>query len=267
MKYLVAAAVLIAGLCSTADASIWYRVTFTGDTLLNNVFVDGVVDSTAADNDLYDGARFLGGKRSYWESDYDDFNTQWDNLSNNGYVFDEFNLWGFDGKGKHWGEDYKPLEWLGGTGPTGWEFRLLDWSWGTPPEGYHTLQFPGWFVTDPQYALGLDDSDLASKVFTVDFLIDPNDAWWNQDTQGDGDYDALNDLEVPILTMWFGGWITEYVDGDMGDYVMYQGNFIAGEGGSAGSPQVIPEPSSIAIWSVIGAVGLGIAYRRRRKQS
>lgn len=35
--------------------------------------------------------------------------------------------------------------------------------------------------------------------------------------------------------------------------------------GDFGEPPIVPEPASIAIWSVIGLVGLGVAYRRRRK--
>jgi len=37
--------------------------------------------------------------------------------------------------------------------------------------------------------------------------------------------------------------------------------------GDFGTPGVVPEPASIAIWSVIGLVGVGMAYRRRRKSA
>jgi len=271
MKYLLAAAVLIAGLCSTADASIWYRVTFTGETLLNNVFVDGADGSTAADNDLYDGARLLEDARTFVGSEHSTFREEWNVLSDAGYTFNYFNFFGLDGRGANWGEDYKPFEILSASGPEGWFTGIDAFPEGYSPGGHHTLDYPYW-LSWPEDGLPLGrfengvynpDPSLSDYVFSVDLLIDPNDEWWGRDTQGSGEDSAPNDWSSQV-TFWFGGYFSKD-DENMYTH-MFQGNFIAGEPGSAGTPQVIPEPSSIAIWSVIGVVGLGIAYRRRRRQ-
>jgi hypothetical protein len=226
---------------------------FTGADLLNNVFVDGIDGSTAVQNGLYDGARLLrvgdnpthaDAGRTYRVNQHDKFTTRWDTYAAAGYVLDEFNLWGLDGLGANWGEDYKPYEFVAMTGPAGWTTDYYTWptSWGTPPVGYITDKFPHWF--GGAGGLSMTATDLASKMFTVTIKFDTANMWWGQDVGG-----APNSLDE--LTMWFGGWISKYDGtGECVDYHLYEGNMT-----------VVPVPAAV----LLGILGLSVAGVKLRK--
>ena len=244
---------------STAEASpLHLRWSFTGEDLLSHAYVNGADGSTAVDNDLYEGARLLRdgtsptseqAARTYVESEHSTFDNRWNALADSGATFDSFNLWGLDGNGENWGEDYKPTEWLSATGPSDWSTGTHDYEalWGSPPSGTITSEFPFWNAGEGE-GMAIDGSeDLSSFEFTVDLLIDEEDAWWDLDTG-----DAPNSLDELEFTVWFGGMMST---GDM-----YEGNLVL----SGSNVQIIPLPAPV----FMGLAGLaGVAYLRRRQSN
>ena len=256
----------VALLTGTAGAApIEYRFEFTAADLLNNTFVDGVDGSTAADNQLFDGARTLrwGTKgnhsetaRTFVESQHEKFNQRWDQYVEEGYILDQFNLWGFDnGVSTLWGEDYKPYEWVWLEGPANWEMGFVTLA--SPPAGYHTDQVPYWKASAPAYGISIGASlaDLESYAFAAIIAFDVDDMWWGQDTQG-----APNSLS-DLMTFWFGSYLRLY-DMDQGsngftlvNSHIYEGNF--------GSETIhTPEPGTLFLLGT-GLLGL-VGYQRKR---
>lgn len=267
-RTIIAAMGIAAGLGVGSAQALTLTYEFTAADLFNQVFVDGADGSSAADNDLFDGARLLrvgtnGGHaeagRTYVESQHDNFTSRWNQYTEEGYVFDYFNLWGLDGRGAFWGEDFKPLQWVDATAPDGWVTGKHTWpaSWGTPPAGYLTDEFPYFWSPDPANAFNLDAdiSFLASQKFSVTIEFDTTDAFWGQDIQ-----DAPASLGAgEEIVFWFGGYVTKFDgQGEMDDWHLYEGNMTL----TASAP--IPEPVT-GLLALIGMGGLGVAGLRRRR--
>lgn len=251
---------------SPAAASEIYIFHFTGADLLNNAFVDGADGSTAADNDLYAGARLLHQGASpthadvgstFQQSQHDNFINRWNQYTADGYVLDEFHLWGFgDGRTSPWGEAYKPFEWVSLTGPDGWQTNLETWAptWGDAPEGSYTDKYPRW-IGGPDHGLqlGATIEELQALEFTATIAFDPEDAWWDVDTQGAGSVDAPNSLTDGELTMWFSSYITQYDQaGNFADYHVYEGNLTA----------LAPSPAAAGA-GLVGMMTMMVVRRRR----
>lgn len=230
-------------------------ISFTAADLFEQVYVAGADGSTAADNALFDGARLLrvgtngnhaDAGRTYVASQHSNFQTRWNQYAQDGYVFTSFNLWGLDGRGANWGEDYKPYSWISASAPTGWEVVWYEWpsSWGTPPAGAYTTLFPGFYATSLSNAIPLlNPTGLDSLLFQVTIMFETSDAWWGQTIPND----PPNDLSSG-LTMWFGGWVEKYSSEekystwDPDDYHLYEGNMYAR----------VPEPATLTL------LGLGM---------
>jgi len=258
---------LVAGNASAASYSYW-QFSFTGEDLMNNVFVEGEDDSSAADNDLYDGARLLrvganpnheDAARTFVESEHQTFNKRWADLHEEGYTFSYFNLWGLDGRGENWGEDYKPYQWISHEAD-GWHTYYQNWDdagYGTPPPDFHTLDFPAWLAETDGDSLDMENPASTEFSFTLQFKND--DMWWGLDTKGLGTEDAPN--ELPEMTIWFGGWLANDYDWDTGH--MYEGNisFTFDEMTPNLGAQV-PEPTT---WLLFGTGLLGLLAIGRKR--
>lgn len=223
--------------------------TFTGADLINNVYdPDGRYD---VDGSLkyYEGARQLGpvsgATGATFDTDPTNFNNIWDAYDNE--VLFQFGLWGTDGYAAQWGEDYKPLSWVSGTGPTGWTFMVDSGS-----------NQPYWVADDGADGLCVkaSQSELEALIFTVSIEFDTDDMWWgNPDGYLYGANTAPNSLYG--LTMGFTGIIGEFdIDGNLIDdyYDVYAGNMFA--------CGVVPVPGAI----ILGGIGVGfVGWMRRRK--
>lgn len=272
-------AVMLITAGSSLAATIEYKFTFTGADLLNRAFVDGVDGSSAVDNNLYDGARLLrvgtnpghvDAGRTYVQSQHDEFENRWNAYSNADYFLYNVGLWGWDGNGANWGEDFKPTEWITHTGlnnASPWTTSMLTWPWGTPPDGTITDQRPDW---DANYdaskpanynGIYLNNPDSWSDfVFTTHLKIDTEDAWWGQNVGN-----APNDLYTPEFTIWFGSYIYGYIDTDNDgekdtwDGHLYEGNIVL----SGTKIEVVPEPATMLLFGV-GLLGIAGVSRRKR---
>ena len=113
-----ASLLLLSVVTSARALTVTQTYQFTGADLMNYVIAPGPDGSTAAGNGEFDGARLRRdgtnpdgqlARRSYWGSQNEDF-TNWLETTNDRFL--SFNLWGLDGRGASWGEDYKPNRWV-----------------------------------------------------------------------------------------------------------------------------------------------------------
>jgi hypothetical protein len=231
---------------------------FTAADLMKHSYVAGADGTTAAENGLFDGARLRRdgtsgsgplAARSYVSSHHASF-SNWASTTTDRML--SFNLWGLDGRGAGWGEDFKPNYWVSHSGPTGWTTWEDTWTnagWGTPPAGYRTEQIVGWDAETFDDGMNFQDADLASKVFRFTLEFETTDMWWNGTTYG-----APNSLYGP-KTFWFGGWFDNDLWGAENDYYIYEGNMVLAP---------VPEPMSISLLGIGLLVG-GLLRRRRAR--
>ncbi|MCC5786791.1 MAG: PEP-CTERM sorting domain-containing protein [Phycisphaerales bacterium] len=263
-KSTVIAFAAAAGIAAAAGAStVQQTYYFTAADLINNQFANGADGTSAADNGLFNGARLLRdgsnpnsaqAARTYVASEHATFNSRWNSLVSGGGELTSFNLWGLDGRGINWGEDYKPHSWVSVSAPDGWSTGFHDagpddigWFQNSDPSGsgyldYNTSLFPYFTPDNGGLALDTDQSVLESLRFSVTIEFDPQNAFWGQDTQG-----APNNIDSG-LTMWWGGWVTDGVE----DHIL-EGNMFA----------VIPLPGPAAM----GLAGLGLVAAGRRRRA
>ncbi|NLF08224.1 MAG: PEP-CTERM sorting domain-containing protein [Pirellulaceae bacterium] len=227
-------------------AIVVYNYTFTGADLINNVFDSTARYSTDGSLKVYEGMRQIGpaegtavGATFLGTSYPTAFTNAWDTAVTKNRVLSTFWLSGNNSYSGQWGEDYKPLEWVSGTGPTGWTF-LIDED-----------EDPVWTTTTA--GLSLTSTELASEVFTVTIKFDTEDMWYNNPNNYlYGCNTAPNSLDG--LTMYFGSYFSE----DGTDVNRYVGNMFA-EGTQ------VPEPATILVWGLLGLIAAGYGVWRRKR--
>lgn len=258
MKKLVTicvAAVVLFVVSGVAQAVIVQQTyTFTGADLINNIF-----DSEGQHSDgslkYYEGARQLGpadtgptGATFLGDPYLTNFNNMWNAYDNE--VLSSFNLWGVNGFGGQWGDDYKPLEWVSGTCPEGWTFELGTWD--NPPAGYLTDKVPVFSAEADGMQVKASQSELEALVFTVTIKFDTDNMWWgNPGNYVYGANTAPNSLYG--LTMGFTSYIGEY-DGQGNLIDNYLDNY-------TGNMMAVPEPASFLLF------GAGLVGCMRRRKS
>ncbi|MFA5240581.1 MAG: PEP-CTERM sorting domain-containing protein [Phycisphaerae bacterium] len=239
--------VLMLAVSGVAQATIVQRTyTFTGADLINNVF-----DSTARYSDgslkVYEGMRQIGpasgtavGATFLTGSYLTNFNSSWNTAVTNNRVLNYVQFSGMDGVAGQWGEDYKPYEWVSGTGPTGWVFEAATYP--SPKAGSLTDKVPTWTAPDGE-GLALTGSGLANQIFTVTIKFDTANMWWgNPSNYLYGANTAPNSLDG--LTIYFASYFS-------------QGETLSNR--YVGNMFIVPEPATMCL------LALGGLLLRRKK--
>ena len=250
-----AAMVLVCAAQSAHAVIVTQTYKFTAADMMKYLYVGGSDGSSAALNGLYDGARLRRdgsngnsplASRSYWTSQQASF-SNWATTTTDRFI--EFNLWGLNGLGANWGEDFKPHHWVSQGNATCWTDWQDTWPWGIPPAGYHTDAIVGWSANTFDDGINFQDANLAAKVFTFTIDLDTTDPWWGGNTNG-----APNSLYGP-KTFWFGGWFDDDAFGPDADYYLYEGNMVLAP---------VPEPTTLGLLG-IGLLAGGLMRRRRTR--
>jgi len=223
----VLAILLSSGLLQAAIVQRTYS--FTGADLINNVFDSTARYSTDGSLKVYEGMRQIGpavggavGATFLTGTLLTNFNNTWAAAVADERVLSTFWLSGNNGNSGQWGEDYKPLEWISGTGPAGWVFSIDE------------DEDPVWMTTTA--GLSLTSTELAGEVFTVTIEFDTEDMWYgNPNNYLYGCNTAPNSLDG--LTMYFGSYLSK----DGTDVNRYVGNFFA-----------VPEPATMFLLALGG---------------
>ena len=229
-------------------AMVTYEYSVSADTLFSYTLFDGVDGTTAAENGIYDGARLSrhisGNARSYIESENEEFES-W--ITTTDQRMTTLNFWGFDGRGAGWGEDFKHTSRAMVSAPGDWSDWSTGWlaSWGANPNP-NTDQTPGWYANSFSSAIGVNDTNLISQLFTFQLTFDDTDWLYGEETFG-----APNDLDQGI-TLWFGGWMGS--EDNLYEHI-YEGNLVL-----QGTRVEVPEPPVVAIASL----GILCMFARRR---
>ena len=167
-----------------------------------------------------------------------------------------FNIWLADqANAPLWGEtlvssgSVKPT----GSAPSGWTAEVIGNPWPAGGDGYWLVQ---WYTTDPAKYIRPGNS-----VGEFSFTFEPTTAV----VAGD-DY-----------TIWFGG--ANYGTGSSSSDTQalyfdtfdnrFASQFVSGYGSgfeATLSLQPVPEPATLAIWSLLGTMGIGGVWLRRRRK-
>lgn len=266
MKKLAISLVVAGGLFTAGAANattVTYEYSFSAADMMSYAFVNGADGTRAPENGLYDGARQVNGwnaaggptkSNTYVQSSHSTF-TDWATTTT--HTLNSFNLWGFDGLGAGWGEDYKHLDSLIVSSAAGWETYDAGWDpgWGTNPNP-NTFVSPGWFVEndDASNGYGFGDAGLAAEVFTFRLAFDDTDYLYGEDVSG-----APQNLGGD-MTFWFGGSMGDNSNGPDSVYqYQYEGNMVL----TGVRVNNIPEPATLALFG-LGLAGAG-AMRRKKK--
>ena len=256
---------LAGGRLAMASDTVTYQFSFNAAKLLSYERADAVgnAGNSAVDSGCTGGARLQRRDMvSTYQTpgQYNDFQT-WATGTPDRLL--QFNLWGLDGRGANWGEDYKPVAGsMVGSGASGWDTWTKDWpsSWGSSPYGTTSDKgtILGWSANswDDGFNFKNEIGYLNTMEFVFDVTFDEDNMWKGQAIPMS---DFGNSLE---LTFWFGGYFDDDLWGSERDYYLYEGNMTL-TGRLISSPgQPVPAPGAILLGS-IGATLAGWIKRRK----